>query len=299
METKSTQTFYLSSSNTTTMKQSYFSIIFAVINPVTTERVSLGLIFKQANNQVYFKWSKQKLSFLGKVIPHEKQKLISSLLHQIDQTVSIKNKDLAAMFPGKLDSLFSQEYLSFLSAYNHNTLQFSSPGIIEVEYSKKLFEALFDKYIFHGSIEKSIPKVKQFDNAKKILYPKIKSKVNIDFKITTDHLPKLIVPVEVDFIGKNGRPVSGNFIDFDKRIDLVRNEISDYVSLIKSFELMNQEGKYFTIANEPSKAQSKNHNLWGHLRDLKITDFVASDETDIISEYINDNDVIPYFETGE
>lgn len=276
------------------MKHSYYSILFAVISPSTNERVSVGLLLS-SENHIHYKWSQQKLAVIQKLLPREKHKLIQFSLKQIDETVNLKNEESERIFAGSPDYVFSKEYLNYLSTYNQNTLQISSPDIIEAEPSEDVFDLLYDKYVYRDKTEKEQPKNEKLDRFKMSLYPKIQSRVNTDFTITSDRLEKLIVPVEVNFIGKNGSPVTGKFIDFDKRIDLVQNEISDYVSLIKSFDLMNQRGKYFTIADEPSKVNPKNHNLWSHLRDINITEFVTTDGTDMISDYIIEKDVVPYF----
>jgi len=283
------------------MKQAYYSILFAVINSTTSERVSLGLLILAANKVVY-KWSKQKLSIVKKLLSKEKYKLIQFGLEQIGASVNLKNQESCKLLPGALDHAFSEQYLNYLSIYSQNTLQMSGPEIIEAEFTDEMFDLLFNKYIFQVPEEKRFlndHEDKQFEKVKKVLYPKIKSRVNTDIQISTDQIEKLIVPVELNFIGKNGNPVAGKFINFDKRIDLVQNEISDFVSLIKSFDLMDIKGKYFTVANEPAQTKSKNHHLWSHLRDINVMEFVATDETDIISDYLTNNNVVPYFEIEE
>ncbi len=283
------------------MKHSYFSILFAVINSTTSERVSLGLLFVAAD-KVVFNWSKQKLNIVNKLLSKEKLRLIQFALKQMEENVNVKNQESANFLPGALDHAFSEQYLNYLSIYSHNTLQISTPEVIEAEYTDQLFNLLFNKYIFQDPDEKQFLKDhedEQFEQVKKVLYPKIKSRVNTDIQISTDQLEKLFVPVELNFIGKNGNPVAGKFINFEKRLDLVHNEISDFVSLIKSFDLMNQKGKYFTVANEPAKEKTKNHHLWSHLRDINIMEFVTTDETEIISEYVTKNNVVPYFEMNE
>lgn len=283
------------------MKHSYFSILFAVINPTTSERVSLGLLFVAAN-KVVFNWSKQKLNIVNKLLSKEKFKLIQFALKQMGENVNVKNRESVNILPGTLDHAFSEQYLNYLSRYSQNSLQISSPEIIEAEYTDELFNMLFNKYIFQDPEEKQFLKDHEdepFELVKKVLYPKIKSRVNTDIQISTDQLEKLFVPVELNFIGKNGNPVAGKFINFEKRLDLVHKEISDYVALTKTFDLMKQNGKYFTVANEPSREKTKNHHLWSHLRDINTMEFVGTDETDIISEYLENNNVVPYFEMKE
>lgn len=283
------------------MKHAYYSILFAVINPTTSERVSLGLLFIAANKVVY-RWSKQKLSIVNKLLSKERLRLVQFGLKQIEETVNLKNQESDKLLPGAIDHAFSEQYLNYLSTYSQNTLQISGPEIIEAEYTDELFNLLFDKYIFQYPEEKHFIKDSEderFEKVKNVLYPKIKTRVNTDIRISTDKIEKLIVPVELNFIGKNGNPVAGKFINFEKRLDFVHKEISDYVSLIKSFDLMDQKGKYFTIANEPSRDKKKNHQLWLHLRDIHIMDFVSTDETEIISDYVANNDVVPYFEIEE
>jgi hypothetical protein len=136
-----------------TMKYAYYSILFAVINPTTSERVSLGLLFVAANKVVY-RWSKQKLSIVNKLLSKERLRLVQFGLKQIEETVNLKNQESDKLLPGALDHAFSEQYLNYLSTYSQNTLQISGPEIIEAEYTDEIFDLLFEKYIFQDPEEK-------------------------------------------------------------------------------------------------------------------------------------------------
>lgn len=145
---------------------------------------------------------------------------------------------------------------------------------------------VFEKYIFkYGGEDDLIPKADVYGRVQQELFPKIKDRVNLNRSLTSQDFGNLFTPIEVDFIGINGMPVAGQTVD------------AHFVSLTKAIEMEdNQRGKYYVLGREPQHTtDQKNHQLCEHIRDSNFIDFVDVDEVGIVEEYIEKNDVRPFF----
>ncbi len=93
-------------------------------------------------------------------------------------------------------------------------------------------------------------------------------------------------------------PVAGQTIDFAKKHYNVENDVAWFVSLTKAIELEgNPRGKYYVLGREPqSKADPKGHQLWKNIRDSDFLEFIDVDEVGIVEEYVEKNDVRPFFD---
>lgn len=112
--------------------------------------------------------------------------------------------------------------------------------------------------------------------------------------------PLRLFPITIDMIGKNDRPVLNQFIDFDTTPAALKNQINNYINLIKPFELAEKkEGRFFIVADEPSKEASSQHLVWEHLKESPLTKeiikIVPRDEVEQIEKYLEEHDVRPYF----
>ena len=77
----------------------------------------------------------------------------------------------------------------------------------------------------------------------------------------------------------------------------MENDVTRFVSLTKAIELEgDSRGKYFVLGREPQKKINKNHFLWQQIRDTEFLEFVDVDEVGIIEEYLENNNVMPFFD---
>lgn len=275
---------------------SFYTVLYVQTNPFVNERFSIGLLLTD-NDKTMFEYSFKKLKHLKHILRDKAYMLIRECIKNIDCLVE-ENKEQTppSLFNDtKVNHrMFSSEYLSYLADYSNNLLQFSKPAIFDLPTNKKNFDVLFGKYVFLNESDEKV--VEKKVDVKKIvqrdLYPKIRENVNIDFNLKPDHVEHLIFPVKVSFIGLNGIPVTGKAIDFGKRSHDVENDIGRYFTLIKAFELSKQPGKHFLIGDLKAKNRQ---SLWKNIRKQKIFDIVPFDETELISDYIIKQGVIPFY----
>ena len=192
----------------------------------------------------------------------------------------------------------NESYLVYLSRYSNNIIQFSEPKTIDVDLNDNTFKRIFEKYIFKFSEDANVqPEFNVHSIVKKQLFPKIQKRVNIEKTLTSDDFENLFAPIDIDFIGVNGIPVAGQTIDFEKSHYYLENDVTRFVSLTKAIELEgDSRGKYFVLGREPQKRVNKNHLLWEHIRDTEFLEFVDISEVGIIEDYIQKNNVRPFFD---
>ena len=279
---------------------SYYSILYASINPVIQDKVSIGLILT-GENAVYFDYSKEKLSYLNRLFPKSAYNLLKDALKNIELIVGETQKnekinDLGLSFKSLKDKMFSQQYVAYLSRYNQNLLRFSEPKHIDIEPTRAYFNTLFEKYIFKAHHEEKKKGIDINSIVKNKLFPRINERVNINKELTIEDIDTLVMPVNIDFIGKNGNPVAGKTINFESRNYDLKAHFNDIISLIQAFDVKNEQGKYYVIGNEPENTNSEQHKLWNHVRGLNYLDFVPINEIEKIAEYIENEDIHPWFD---
>ena len=184
-----------------------------------------------------------------------------------------------------------------MSRYSNSTITFNEPVKIDIEASDELFSHLYSEFVF-VEIEETL-KFTTVETVKAQLYPSIKKHVNLDRRIDTGTIPGLIIPVDLDFIGKNERPVVGKIYDFNQSNYHLDASLSNLFALMKTMESNGQSGNYFIIGNEPDKQHVKQYKTWKEVQNSKFLQLVPSDETQLVAEYMEIHDVKPYFEREE
>lgn len=274
--------------------QTHYSIIYANIRPSIAERISIGLLL-WSNEQAFFQFSKQKLELFRELVAEEAFKLVRSTLSNLSE--KIKN-EASNLFPST--SPISNKEIDYLSRYCNNLLVFSAPTSISVIADPDNFQKLFQLFISEAQIDQeNIAEVnEQEEFIQKIrtdFYPTITQRVNTDLTITSDNLPTLILPVPVNFIGKNDVPVAGKAVFFDKRSYNLNNDIAIFINLIRSFEANGENaGKYYIIGNEPIKTNDGRHQIWEQIRKNTYIELVPTNEIDQITNYMNTHGVEPF-----
>lgn len=275
-----------------------YSILYVTLNTALNEKVSIGLLMFDGEYDM-FSYSTDKLFALKGIIEPERYSLIKGYLKSLENDINLKD-NTEILFESKTlkNRWVSEGYISYLSRYSNNLIQFSEPKAIDIIYTPENFKRLFEKYIyvFDQKIEAIITEQDVVKKVRQQLYPKITNRVNLDKSLDSTHFENLFAPIEVNFIGINGMPVAGQTIDFDKKHHFLENDIARFVSLTKAIELEGKEkGKYFVLGQEPEKKDDKNHLLWEQIRNTEFLEFVDVDEVSRIEEYIEKNEVKPYF----
>lgn len=276
-----------------------YSILSIPLNTALDERLSVGIVMSNGTDH-YFKYSLDKLNAVKGIINSDKLLLAKNYLRTLEKEVNFE--DSTTFFDKELadqSGWINEQYLSYLSRYSNNTIQFSAPKYIDIDFTIPNFKKIFEKYVFKFDdvLKHEVRHINLLSKVQIDLYPVIEDKVNIDITLTSNDFENLFVPIEVNFLGLNGAPVAGQTFDFTKKHYSLENEIAKYISLSKALDLEgNNYGKYFVLGTEPDKIYDKSHKLWEQIRDTHFLEFVDLDEIERIESYINDKGVRPYFE---
>jgi hypothetical protein len=127
----------------------FYSILSAVINPVSGEKISVGLLLSDGNRSL-FDFSENRLSLLNSLIDKETKKFIRQYLKSIDTVlnkIDINQDQLTILDEAGKNLVVNEPYIAYLSVYNQNVISFSNPVSIDVKVEEQVFIALFSKFI--------------------------------------------------------------------------------------------------------------------------------------------------------
>ena len=279
--------------------KSFFSILYLPLSADFQEKISVGLFM--FNEQVkIFKFSEEKLQLLKGFLSSQRYGHLKSYLTHLKNDIDpeVNESELGLNFEHKT-AWINASYFSYLNSYSKNLVYFSEPKHIDLNVTNDTFKLVFEEFIFQYSQE--ILGVKEQDilnEVKTKLYAKIEHNVNLNVTVRSKDFSELVTPVAVNFLGKNGVVVSGQTIDFSKRLYNLEHDLTSYISFTKAVDFKEKnKGKYFLVGEEPSKKEHpKNHQTWKHVSESHLVEYVDLTETEKIEEYIFSHQVTPFFE---
>lgn len=110
-----------------------YSIIYAVIRPEISEKISVGLIIVD-NQQVEIRYSRQKLNALQGLFSEKEHKFVSRVVSQMSKN-------------GKVDSI---ESINYLTRYSNNLIAFSPLQSIDIIPTKQNKDWLYRYYVYNS-----------------------------------------------------------------------------------------------------------------------------------------------------
>jgi hypothetical protein len=272
--------------------KTHYSIISAFIRPEIGERIAIGLLLV-GSEKVIFQISKDKVNILKELVNDSTYKFFKESLKQITNAVNIENSKAETLFTQLelTNSLFSENYLEYLNHYSNNLLNFTAPKTIELPANEGLFITLFKKYIDESVLVVDTIKIRAFDAIKTDFFPRVKNYYNLELELTPEAIPKLPIPIKIDFIGKNGGIVYAQTIDLERIFYHIQNDIGILAILNQVYE---KEAEKFIISSEPNKENyPKQHQTWINLREGNMANYIDLSEIERIEEYAVKHGVSP------
>lgn len=285
--------------------QTFYSIVYCPIRPGVDEKLSIAM-FMRGGEQIYFRYSHDKLKIIKGLIPESAYRLLKGYLSNIKRFFdkkNVTNDEVMTLFEGIIsknyENFLEPQYFEYLNKYSNNLLHFSKPITLSLDVDEELFNKMYNKFIY--SFDTNTIKRKSFyDSIKNKVSPKVENRVNIDFELTSKHIANLVIPTKVWLIGKNGTDVTGEIFDFNKNTYHLENDISKHLNLIQSLKDLDGDfGRHFIVGNEPDKSNYTNYSIWKELKGLKYIDYVSKNETQKISEYVIKKGVLPFVHLEE
>jgi hypothetical protein len=283
-----------------------YSILSVLIRPEIQEKISVGLLLFN-NDEVYFSYSKNKLQVLKELLSQSSYKILRDVLESIEKKVAPDNQKALGrkgfnIFKNNiLDQSFSTSYISYLSKYSNNIISFTNPKEIYLEINNQNFSSLFKKYIddiFEVKEEQS--KIKPFEYIKTQFGDRITKHYELSKELTHQQVKNLIIPVRVDFAGKNEINVFAQTVDMEASLPTITHHINSFIQLKATYNKNEMRIKDFIITKEPSKKDSpKNHAIWKQLKSSNILHYLDLSESEAIITYAEKHGVVPLTQSSE
>lgn len=272
--------------------RSHFSIISACIRPEIGERIAIGLLLV-GGNRVFLQFSKSKQLLLKNLLSANSFGFLKDTIRQITNESERVNQSESELFiENKINqSVFSENYITYLNRYSNNLLNFSPPSIIELEANEQFFGILFKKYVDEFAFATEIIKENLFEKIKNNFFPSVSEFFNIDSEVTAEQIPHLAMPLSVDIIGMNSEPVYAQTVDLCRQNYYIQNDLGILAMLNQACY---NKSKGFLISSEPDKSlYLKQHNLWRNLRENDLAEYVDISEVEKIHQYASVHRVRP------
>lgn len=254
------------------MKATY-SIISFVNNPVSQEKIAVGLIVFH-DSDVYLKFSNKKIGFA--------KKLNAKAFHLLSTTVKKLESSITNTSYEKLQRKgINQEFLFYLKNYEQGILQFSEPKLIETENANHWDEFFIEWIDKSYSDLPAVASVSPQQENKALFKAKLersvleplKGRININYRIKKREVPALIFDYDLDAIGANGSLVIAKSIDFKNdstsklESDIVRYEflLDCLIPFSESRLGLNSDHDIALIVNPPD-VRSKNYEIYERLK---------------------------------
>jgi hypothetical protein len=131
--------------------QTYYTVLYIPVNTSLEERLSIGLIMSDGENH-YFKYSQSKLQVIKALVSTKMHSMLKTYFKNLDnetnQRINLNNEIFNKSFNNEKGKWINISYLTYLSKYSNNLIQYSEPKPIGIELNKENFNKLFEKFIY-------------------------------------------------------------------------------------------------------------------------------------------------------
>jgi hypothetical protein len=115
-------------------KKLRYSIIYAVIRPEISERISVGLIIVDGD-KVDVRYSRQKLNALQALFSEKEYKFVARVVSSMKRNQTVNSADA----------------INYLARYSNNLIAVSPLQTIDIEPTASSKERLFKNYVYDGA----------------------------------------------------------------------------------------------------------------------------------------------------
>lgn len=279
---------------------SFYSIIYAGINPASGDKLAVGLFMRGAGKP-RFAWSKHRTALIRDLMGADAQRLLVQNLKALQRKSEEQSGDLADLFPGsegkKVDAYeLSEPYFHYLAKYSGNLLSIGAVTRIELEATEQQFNDLFRLLVDDRATAVSGSHKKDIEETKSMLKERISARVNWNMELTQKDIPGLLLPkIRLDFIGRNGKDVIGEVVDFEKREFNLEADINKLDNVTLILEEEGRLGKAFVVGDEPdAQEHPQQHDTWLAIKASKRIELVATKDLAQVEQHLAEKNVQPW-----
>lgn len=276
---------------------SFYSILYAGINPASGDKLAVGL-FLRGDQRPRFAWSKRRVAIVRDLLGGDAYRLLAQNLKALQRKAEEPDADPTDLFHGDVATKaayeLSEPYFQYLSRYSTNLLTFGPVTPIAVEATEQKFNDLFRLLVDDRAVASS--QKKDVDDTKARLKERIGARVNWNSELTQQDVPGLLLPsIRLDFIGRNGKDVVGEVVDFEKGEYYLEADINKLDNVTHMLEQKGTLGKAFVVGDEPDKEEHpQQHLAWLAVKHSKRIELVPTNEIGRVEEHLEKQNVRPW-----
>ena len=285
--------------------KTFFSIISIQTNSFSLEKVVVGVL-AITENEIFFEYSKNKLQLLDKLAPSHQgigqfaKKILQQIKNKVAESNGLHQDDQQKLSYYK--SIFSKEYIDYLSKYSNGILAFSTPEFVPIEFTHAKYETYF--YNFVGEAIPGKTKKENITFAKKIkpAFEKegLEDKADLKFAFDPFTFSGILKETQIPLITKNGAITAIQTVDFSLGEQTVVHHLYETKIIQQALNAFAQKAKTtikkIKIAFEEPSLGTEQHKLF----DLSIQnykadfDFITPDMLEKETENICQSDNIKF-----
>lgn len=282
-----------------TMNSSFYSILYAGINPASGDKLAVGLFMRGADRP-HFAWSKHRVALVRDLMGGDAQRLLAQNLKALQRKAEENSNELPDLFEGSVSPKaayeLSEPYFQYLSRYSNNLLSFGPVTPIEMEATDQRFNDLFRLLVDDRAMAGTGSHKKDIEDTKVQLKERIGTRVNWNAELTQQDIPGLLLPtIRLDFIGRNGKDVVGELVDFEKPEYYLEADINKLDIVTQALQQQGTLGKAYMVGDEPdANEHPRQHRAWLALRDSARIELVPTHAIGRVEQYLAQQNVQPW-----
>lgn len=281
--------------------KSFYSILYAGINPASGEKLAVALFMRGAAKE-HFAWSKHRTNVVRELMGGDAQRLLVQNLKGLQRKCEEALQGHEGLFAGNADQqaaggyVLNEPYFNYLTRYSKNLLDFGPVTPIDIEATEQRFNDLFKLLVDDRSSAISRSRSTDIDEAKAQLRERIGKRVNWDAVLSQADVPGLLLPtVRLDFIGRNGKSVIGEVVDFEKQEYYLEADINKLDIVSQMLQQQNQLGKAFLVGDEPDASEHPSqHRAWEAVRASSRIQLVSTTDLELVGAHLEKQNVKPW-----
>lgn len=271
-----------------------YSILSAILRHQIGEKLSVGLLLTNNEGEMFFAYSKDKLAAAKHLMNDAARQLLREGVRNITLAMDKEKLSRRNQLRGlEGASPFGADYIAYLSRYNNNILSFSQPKEIDLPCDALSFKHLYALYVDNiASVENPVQE-SRIERFLATHEQRLERHFNRNRQITAGDVKSLIVPVKVDAVGVNKRPVIVQFLDLNRRLNDIKYELGQVLLLEEAFEEQNRRPKTFLVTEVPAQALPEQEAIWKQLLAHKKFDSIPVTEAEKVLQYAEEHNVLP------
>ena len=275
--------------------KTFFSLISIQTNAFSLEKIVVGVL-AITESKVYFEYSKSKLQLIDKLAPAHNGigQFALKALQQIKNKVAHSNNEKNQQQLLATTSVFTQEYIAYLSKYSNNILAFANPEGLPMTFDQNEFEQYFHNFVGEPIPNKIKKETITFAKKIKPYFEKkgLEDKADLKYHFNPHTFQGILKEADVTLITKNGAINAIQTIDFSLGEQTVVNHLYETKIIHEALNTfaakVKQEVNKIKIAFEEPKLNTPQHQLFDlSIKNYKDTfDFITPDALDKETEQI-------------